>query len=201
MTVQGSDLDQGDFGIEYNPVIVKDYKKTTWNRPQEISGTVISRSGDHVVLKFKLDEQTKTLKITAHNNGSSYCHIDSLLITKKYVYHSDFFSSRFVSGASDNKGTRELDADGVSFGPYMTLVPGTYIMEIEGTGLEGTEFGVTYKQGGERKPVEGKAVTYTDNRIEYEFTVTETLNDCEFKVTNKSGKSCVLNYIRVKFKE
>ena len=51
------------------------------------------------------------------------------------------------------------------------------------------------------KPVEGKAVTYTDNRIEYEFTVTETLNDCEFKVTNKSGKSCVLNYIRVKFKE
>ena len=83
----------------------------------------------------------------------------------------------------------------------MTLVPGTYIMEIEGTGLEGTEFGVTYKQGGEMKPVEGKAVTYTDNRIEYEFTVTETLNDCEFKVTNKSGKSCVLNYIRVKFKE
>ena len=124
VTVQGSDLDQADFGVEYNPVIVKDYKKTTWNRPQEISGTVVSRSGDHVVLKFKLGEQTKTLKITAHNNGSSYCHIDSLLITKKYVYHSDFFSSQFVSGASDNKGTRELDADSVSFGPYMTMAPG-----------------------------------------------------------------------------
>ena len=83
----------------------------------------------------------------------------------------------------------------------MTLVPGTYIMEVEGSGLDGTEAGVTYKQDGEMKPLEGKAVTHTENRIEYEFTVTETLNDCEFKVFNNSGKSCVLNYIRVRLKE
>ena len=201
VTITGSDLDQVDFGVWYNPVILKDYQKTTWNRPQEISSTVVSRSGDHVVLKFKLDEQTKTLRITAHNSGSSYCHIDNVQIAKKYVYHSDFFSSQYVSRGRDDKGTRVLDPDGVSFGAGMTLVPGTYIMEVEGSGLDGTEAGVTYKQDGEMKPLEGKAVTHTENRIEYEFTVTETLNDCEFKVFNNSGKSCVLNYIRVRLKE
>ena len=200
VTITGSDLDQADFGAWYNPVVVKNYQKTTWNRPQEISSTVVSRSAEHVVLKFKLDEQTKTLRITAHNSGSSYCHIDSIQIAKKYVYHSDFFSSQYVSLGADNQGTRELGPDGVSFGPYMTLVPGTYIMEVEGTGLDLTEFGVTYKQDGEMKPVEGNVVAHTENRIEYEFTVTETLNDCEFHVANKSGKSCVLNFVRVRIK-
>ncbi len=50
------------------------------------------------------------------------------------------------------------------------------------------------------KPVEGNVVAHTENRIEYEFTVTETLNDCEFKVFNNSGKSCVLNFVRVRIK-
>ena len=199
--VKGSDLDQADFGVEYNPLVVKGFNKTTWNRPHDISSAVVSRSGDHVVLKFKLAEATKTLRITAQNNGSSYCHVDSVQIVKKFVYHSDLFSSQYVSGGRDDKGTRILDPDGVSFGPYMTLVPGTYTMEAEGTGLSEASAGVSYKEAGVVCPIQGKVIKHTDNAIEYEFTVTDTLDDCEFKVTNNSGKSCVLNYIRVRIKE
>ena len=198
--VSGSDLDTVEFGINYRPVLVRNYNKVTSNRPQDISFNVVSRGADYAVLSFKIDEPTSTLRISAQNNGISYCRVDIVEIIKKYVYHSDFFSSQYLSGGADNKGTRELQPDGVSFGPEMTLVPGTYIMEIEGTGLGSTESGVTYKKDGEIIPVQGKAVTNTDTRIEYEFTVTETLSGCEFRVSNKSDTSCELNFIRVRFK-
>ena len=106
-----------DLVIEDDKFDGKKIKKIVSGKELTIVIASLSPANASFDLKFKLGEQTKTLKITAHNNGSSYCHIDSLLITKKYVYHSDFFSSQFVSGASDNKGTRELDADSVSFGP------------------------------------------------------------------------------------
>ena len=61
--------------------------------------------------------------------------------------------------------------------------------------------GVSYKEDGVVCPIQGKVIKHTDNAIEYEFTVTDTLDDCEFKVTNNSGKSCVLNFIRVRIKE
>ena len=140
-------------------------------------------------------------RITAHNNGSSYCHIESSQITKKYVYHSDFFSSQYVVRGADNKGMRELDPDGVSFGPNMTLVPGTYTMEVEGAGLTDIGFGVTYKQDGEIRTIPGKVIKHTDSVIEYEFTLDNTTDNCEFKVSNTSGKSCTLNVIRVRIKE
>lgn len=199
--ITGTDLDLVDAGIQYDPVVVKDFKKTTWNRPHDISSTVVSRSNEHIVLKFKLDEATKNLRITAHNNGSSYCHIESSQITKKYVYHSDFFSSQYVVRGADNKGMRELDPDGVSFGPNMTLVPGTYTMEVEGAGLTDIGFGVTYKQDGEIRTIPGKVIKHTDSIIEYEFTLDNTTDNCEFKVSNTSGKSCTLNVIRVRIKE
>ena len=198
--VSGSDLDTVEFGINYRPVIVRNYNKVTSNRPQDISFNVVSRGADYAVLSFKIDEPASTLRISAQNNGISYSRVDTVEIIKKYVYHSDFFSSQYLSGGADNKGTRELQPDGVSFGPEMTLVPGTYIMEIEGTCLNFTDFGVTYKKDGEIIPVQGKEVTHTDTRIEYEFTVTETLYGCEFRVSNKSDKSCELKFIRVRFK-
>ena len=199
--VSGTDLDQVDFGVEYNPVIVKDFKKTTWNRPHDISSAVVSRSNEHIVLKFKLGEAAKNLRITAKNNGTSNCHIDNFRIVKKYVYHSDFFSSQYVYGGRDDKGTRTLDPDGITFGPVMTLVPGTYIMEAEGTGLTDMDFGVTFKLDGEIRTIPGKAIKHTDNGIEYEFTIDKTTDNCEFKVINNTDKSCVLDFIRVKIKE
>lgn len=199
--ISGSDLDLVDAGIQYDPVILKDFKKTTWNRPQDISSTVVSRSNEHIVLKFKLDEATKNLRITVKNNGEANCHIDSFRIVKKYVYHSDFFSSQYVYGGRDDKGIRTLDPDGITFGPDMTLVPGTYIMEVEGTGLTDMDFGVTYKLDGEIRTIPGKAIKHTDSGIEYEFTIDKTTDNCEFKVSNKTGKPCTLNVIRVRIKE
>ena len=152
-------------------------------------------------MKFRLEEATKTLRITAHNNGASNCHIDSFRIVKKYVYHSDFFSSRYVYGGKDDKGIRTLEPDGITFGPDMTLVPGTYIMEVTGAGLTDAGFGVTYKQDGEIRDIPGKVIKHTDSSIEYEFTLDNTTDNCEFKVTTDSGKSCVLNFIRVRIKE
>lgn len=199
--ISGSDLDLVDAGIQYDPVILKDFKKTTWNRPQDISSTVVSRSNEHIVLKFKLDEATKNLRITVKNNGEANCHIDSFRIVKKYVYHSDFFSSQYVYGGRADKGIRTLDPDGITFGPDMTLVPGTYIMEVEGTGLTDMDFGVTYKLDGEIRTIPGKAIKHTDSGIEYEFTIDKTTDNCEFKVSNKTGKPCTLNVIRVRIKE
>ena len=199
--VTGSDLDSLDFSVIYNPVVVKNFNKTTWNRPHEVSSKVVSKGEDHVVLSYKLDEQTKTLRIAAQNNGGSSSCVENVQIIKRYVYHSDFYSSQFLEGGADNKGTRVLNPDGVSFGPEMTLVPGTYVMEVEGTALADTEVSVTHKVDGAARTIQGKAVTHTDNRIEYEFTVTETIDNCEFKVTNNTDKPCVLNFIRVRFKE
>ena len=199
--VRGSNLDKADLGINYRPVIVRNFNKTTSNRPEDISFKVVSRGGDYAVLSFKLDAPTSTLRISAQNNSGSYVLVENVQIIKKYVYHSDFFSLQYVSGGSDNRGTRELLPDGVSFGPEMTLVPGTYIMEVEGTDLADTDFGVTCKKDGDISSVEGNAITHTETLIEYEFTVTETLNGCEFRVKNNSDKSCVLKHIRVRFKE
>ena len=199
--VRGSGLDKVDLGINYRPVVVRNYNKITSNRPSDISFKVISRGDDYAVLSFKIEEPTATLRVSAQNTGEGYSVVESVQIIKKYVYHSDFFSSQYVHGASDDKGIREIYPGGISFGPEMTLVPGTYIMEVEGSGLNNTGFGVTYKKDGEMLPVQGTAVTHTDNSIVYEFTVTETLDGCEFKVTNNSDQSCFLKFIRVRIKE
>ena len=74
-------------------------------------------------------------------------------------------------------------------------------MEVEGTGLEGAGFGVTHKKDGEILTVPGKAITNTDSSIVYEFTITDTLDHCEFKVTNNSDRSCLLKFIRLRIKE
>ena len=199
--VSGSGLDKVDLGVNFRPVVVRNFNKVTSNRPSDISFKVISRGDDYAVISFRIEEPTATLRISAQNNGEGYSLVETVQVIKKYVYHSDFFSSQYVHGASDDRGTREIYPGGVSFGPEMTLVPGTYIMEVEGTGLNNTEYGVTYKKDGEIIPVEGKAVTHTDNSIVYEFTVTDTLDSCEFRVSNNSDQSCFLKFIRVRIKE
>ena len=199
--IRGSGLDNVELGINYRPVVVSNFNKITSNRPGDIAFKVISRSDDYSVLSFKIEEPTATLRISAQNTGEGYSVVETVQIIKKYVYHSDFFSSQYVHGASDDRGTREIYPGGVSFGPEMTLVPGTYVMEVEGSGLNNTGFGVTFKKDGEIISVRGSAVTHTDNSIVYEFTVTETLEECEFRVANNSERSCFLKFIRVRIKE
>lgn len=88
-----------------------------------------------------------------------------------------------------------LHPDGYTWGPYMTLSDGEYIIRIESDNIKETEFECVFN-GGQSK-VELKQVDSTDNMIIYEFGLPQDIDNVEFKLYNLSDQDIEFNYIEV----
>ena len=71
-----------------------------------------------------------------------------------------------------------LFSGGMQYGPYITLQPGTYKIEITGSNLKELSSKVTAKSGTVEIPIESEQSE--DDRIEYKFSIDETYTEIEF---------------------
>lgn len=102
--------------------------------------------------------------------------------------------TRYVIGGQDIDGVRQLGAGGISYGPYISLMPGQYQICISGSGLDAADFDVCCGRGSAFLPVD--IVSRSDTEILYTITLHETVTDVEFRILNNSGGTVSLHGIR-----
>lgn len=109
------------------------------------------------------------------------------------TYHMDFEGSNLIQG-EDREKVRYLYEGGVSYGPFLHLEPGEYQVMIVGSNLEEAEVS-TYSDGG-ASVFPFHTETWEENRIEFTFSLEESVDDWEVNVQNR-GKELMITDIRV----
>ena len=115
-----------------------------------------------------------------------------------YSWHNSFEGeSTYLINGYDREGSRYLPPNGISHGPYITLVPGQYSVHIRGDGLLQAAFDVC-KDGSEIiAPLDIREHSYSD--IVYTFDLDQKAENVEFRIYNYSSDTFSLQDISVDF--
>lgn len=125
--------------------------------------------------------------------------LQSFMITQKsdntdFEIDIQLENNKYLINGEDNADGRVIHQDGISYGPYMSIPAGKYRLEIIGNGLERSVNDIF--NSGELIPF--TIIDYTDSRIVYNFELTKTVKNIEFRVANKSKDNINLKSIIVK---
>lgn len=99
----------------------------------------------------------------------------------------------FVGNAEKNDGKIVLHSGGGQYGPYAPLAKGSYRVTVYGENLSECEFGVQYEKGA--KPVDVFSIERADDRISYEFQLSECAKDIECVLFNYTAEDASLGYM------
>ena len=183
ITVQGTNLSNTEIAVTSS---ASEFYRTVKN--------------DHAVLVFDASDIIENFRILFKNLDEHEAVVKKIQIVKDDVYYADFYSSNWIKEGHDSDGTRILNKGGVSYGPYITLIPGTYRVECEGIGLEHISYYATYKIDNRVVNFDITNVELSDNRLEYEFSVSSTQDDCEVRFFNNSDDLVQIRNLRLQRK-
>ena len=183
ITVQGTNLSNTEIAVTSNANVVY---RTVKN--------------DYAVLVFDASDIIENFRILFKNLDEREAVVKRIQIVKDDVYYADFYSSNWIKEGHDSDGTRILNKGGVSYGPYITLIPGTYRVECEGIGLEHISYDATYIIDNRIVNFDITKVELSDNHLEYEFSVSSTQDDCEVQFFNNSDDLVQIRNLRLQRK-
>lgn len=108
-----------------------------------------------------------------------------------YQYESANLNGQYMLNGFDAKGRRHLQQNGISFGPYITLEPGTYELVIRGERLSAACAYVTSDSG--TVTIDCRLLAQEEGQILLAFTLEERSENIEFCVVNPSEQDVILD--------
>ncbi len=106
-----------------------------------------------------------------------------------------FGHGKYISNGEDIGDRRYLNSGGFSHGPYYTLAPGRYEVEISGNNLAQASVAATYDKGAQICTMSDLKVT--DSAITFVIDVNKIVDDLEILVVNNSNEVLELNKITI----
>ena len=98
----------------------------------------------------------------------------------------------------DRDGKRYIYQDGGSFGPYITLYPGTYQVTVTGEGLQNAVYDCTYNLEGMPYQIPVNVLDVSDGYIVYEFSIEEITYSIEMRFFNQTSEPVVIDHIDIR---
>ena len=103
-----------------------------------------------------------------------------------------------VTAGEDKGEARYLyPHDGMSFGPYIRLYPGTYRVTIAGQNLENAAYDCTYSNGVDLFEIPLEVVSADNTRITYTISVDQTADNVETRIFNQTDEPFILYHIDI----
>lgn len=95
----------------------------------------------------------------------------------------------------DTGNGRIINKEGISYGPYISLSKGSYIVQITGKNLNHGQYTVTYNKGEEQIPIEEFVVQ--EDFVQYRIHLYEDLTNVEFIIQNKLVEEILIEDIKL----
>lgn len=198
--IRGQNLSLCQFRLVYNPIVEYKGQKKVWMRPHELEADTALAFDDYMICSFHVDEKIANFQVCITNNGENNANIQNIKVMKNDVYVADFYSSKWLINGEDLFGKRVLRQGGISYGPYITLVPGTYVVECNGDDMQHISYDATYCENEIYHQFETKVIEQTNEHLIYEFVVEKTAENCEIRVFNNMEKDVELEGLSLRRK-
>lgn len=141
-----------------------EYHNNIWNLDQQDEGQIIYQSPDYVILGYE--------------------DYDDMINHLYPGYDFVFGDDRWLENGKDTGGHREIYYGGVSFGPYVTLWPGTHEVTVKGKNLREAVPFCSSESGA--KPIEIRLTRHDDEEIDFTFVLDEKSAEAETIIRNMS---------------
>ena len=109
------------------------------------------------------------------------------------VYTASFSDNQWVKDGSDIDGHREIYKDGVSFGPYLQVQPGRYLIVLKGSNLD--KASITFTSDAGQNKVDAVKIIDEADSLEYFLPVNDPLEQFEIVIRNQQDDVVVLDSI------
>lgn len=174
---------------------------------------VVSESGDvayeiyspnlsdtELTFGFILAEATTRLEVRFFNEGAEDVTLASCTIAEVETadimrFSVSFGENEHVINGEDKDGVRSLHEGGLSYGPYLSLVPGVYEVTVTGTNLEWALPKFTSQYGADVYTLYNLQTTPT--LISYKVQLTERVQAAEMTVYNPIPETITLEAITI----
>lgn len=193
MICVGENLDLVNVGLKYKKTIKYKGNYQVWDRLFDVENISIENGTSYIVCEFSLDEIATDIQPIFANNSAADAKIESVQLYKNYVYYADFWSNSCLTNGYDEEGVRHLNNDAVSFGPYITLVPGKYVIECNGVNLDLVSFDCVYHEGDVENDIKLGDVEKTDDSVRFTINPDRMLKNVEVRFFNNSGEEVEMN--------
>lgn len=202
MVCTGDNLKKCKAKLKYKQTVRHENAYVVAENQTTLEATNLERDKDYMVVLFKADEVLTDFVAEFTNTSMEDATITSIRISKTNGYYVDFYRNENCSNALDQHGTRTLYAGGSSFGPYITLVPGTYDVTCKGNGLDLLTFDCVYEPKDSKPSDDPNQIriidaVQTEGEIRYTIRVKHVLPKVECRFNNPSGKEVTMTALTI----
>ena len=195
MIIQGENLKECDIELTCKQSVKYQHSYVVEDGRTNIEIERIEKGDTYAVLTFTIRETVSDIIAKTTNCSSSTAKITSVETKKTFGDYSDFYRNKYVTNGYDDHGIRTLEQGGISYGPYKTLVPGTYRVECQGESLNLVGFDCTYDAG--ESEIEIYNIEQDADHVYYTFRLKETTTGIEFRIFNDSEQTVRLTSLKV----
>lgn len=196
--IYGSSLSDCDIKLTYNATVKYNHEFTIWSRPLEIPMQNITHTDECIVLHFYISDVANNFQVNITNNDYEEAIVNYVKLTKKYIYYANLYDAKYTKNCTNLQGTRIMYPNSYFYGPYISLPPGTYILECEGENLSHLTYDATCNSA--ENQFTTRELQKNENNLSYEITIDNYSEKCEFRFYNFSEQIIKINDIRVSLK-
>lgn len=202
MTCIGENLQKCKVRLKYKQTVRHKNAYVVAEELTALEPIKLEQGKDYMVVSFKADEVLTDFVAEFTNKSMEDTAITSIQISKTNGHHVDFYRNENCTNALDRHGTRTLYDGGSSFGPYVTLVPGTYDVTCTGNGLDLLTFDCVYEPIGSTPnddPIQVKIIDAVQNEDEIRYTikVKHVLPKVECRFNNPSDQEVTMTALTI----
>lgn len=198
MICTGENLEAVDVCLKYKKTIKYNGNNLVWDRPHDVEGSTAENGPDYLVCTFTLNEIANDILPVFTNNGEGDAKISSVRLLKDCIYYADFWNNSWLVNGYDEEGTRHLKDNAVSYGPYITLVPGEYIVECKGENLDSVDFDCLFNDRDGLKNIELKDINRSNDSVRFAISTDRVLTNLEVRFLNKTSEEVILDRLIMK---
>ncbi len=197
MICVGENLDTVEVGLEYKKTIKYKGNNRVWDRLFDVEDLSVEKGSCYMVCEFSLEEIATDIQPVFTNNGDGNAKVSSVQMYKNYVYYADFWSNSWLINGHDEDGIRHLNANAVSYGPYITLTPGKYVVECEGENLDYVSFDCVYNEGERLKSIGLEDIDRSNSVVRITINNDTVLKNFEVRFFNNSNNDVTMHRLTI----
>lgn len=159
-----------------------------------------SHSDTELTYGFILSAPASNMEVRFFNQGEkpvtlASCVIEATDVAELMAYSMTFGDGVHLQNGEDKDGVRYLYEQGLTYGPYLSLVPGIYDVTITGSNLQWALPKFTNQYGAQSYTLYNLQVT--DTYIRYKIQVTELIQEAEITVYNPIPEPIIIESIAI----
>ena len=158
----------------------------------------ITHTDECIVLHFYISDVANNFQVNITNHDYEEAIVNYVKLTKKYIYYANLYDAKYTKNCTNLQGTRIMYPNSYFYGPYISLPPGTYILECEGESLSHLAYDAICNSA--ENQFTTRELQKNENNLSYEITIDNYSEKCEFRFYNFSEQIIKINDIRVSLK-